>query len=107
MSAEPLSAPPPPDGGHVVVAPAGELDLSNDDRLEDEVRAHRRAGARRVVLDLRAVTFLDSSALRVLLSLRNAARRDGHELVLVPGPRAVQRVFELSRTRALFDWRGR
>jgi anti-anti-sigma factor len=51
------------------------------------------------------VEFLDSMGLRVLLSLRNDAKRDGHSLVLVPGPRAVQRVFALTATRTLFDWR--
>ena len=49
--------------------------------------------------------LLDSTGLRVLLSLRNDAKRDGHSLVLIPGSPAVQRVFALTATRTLFDWR--
>jgi len=43
--------------------------------------------------------------LRLLLSLRNTAEREGHRLSIVPGPRQVQRVFDLTATRALSDWR--
>ena len=94
-----------PDRREVAVVPAGELDLATADRLADEVRELRAAGFREVLLDLRHVSFLDSSGLRMLLSLRSDARRDGHELRLVPGPREVQRIFELTATRGLFDWR--
>lgn len=83
----------------------GELDLASADALEDEVRKLRADGFELVVVDLRGVAFLDSTGLRTLLSLRNAAKRKGHRLVLVPGPCQVQRLFELTATAGLFDWR--
>lgn len=93
------------DGHEARVALDGELDLASAEALEHEVRDLRRAGFDRVVVDLRHVEFLDSTGLRVLLCLREAAKREGHLLVLVPGPRQVQRLFELTATGALFDWR--
>lgn len=83
----------------------GELDLASADALEDEVRELRADGFEMVVVDLRSVGFLDSTGLRTLLSLHSAAKREGHRLVLVPGPRQVQRLFELTATAGLFDWR--
>ncbi len=94
-----------PDRREVVVIPAGDLDLATVDRLDREIRELRAVGFDHVVLDLRQLEFLDSSGLRLLLSLRNTAKRAGHRLELVPGVSPVQRVFELTATRSLFDWR--
>lgn len=83
---------------------AGELDLVSADLLERQVETLRQAFDP-IVLDLRRVNFIDSTGLRLLLSLRNAAKREGQDLILVPGPRRVQRIFDLTATRGLFDWR--
>ena len=89
----------------VVVVPAGELDLSCVDALDDQVRELRAAGFDRITVDLRRLTFIDSTGLRILLSLRNDAKRRRQSLTLIRGPRTVQRVFELTATGPLFDWR--
>ena len=96
-----------PARNEVVVVPAGELDLATADRVESEVAELRDAGFDTIVLDLRQVSFLDSSGLRILLTLRNTARRHAHRLVLVRGQERVQRVFELTATQGLFEWRDR
>jgi anti-sigma B factor antagonist len=66
-----------PNRSEVVVVPMGELDVSCADALDAEVRELRRSGFDRVVIDLRGVEFMDSTGLRVLLSLRNDAKRHG------------------------------
>jgi anti-sigma B factor antagonist len=93
-----------PDRERVVVALEGELDLSGIDALDVQVRELRRAGFDQLVLDLRRLQFIDSAGLRTLLSFRNDAKRDGHHLTLRAGPPGVQRVFEVTGTRGLFDW---
>jgi anti-anti-sigma factor len=105
MSPESFSVAVVPDRNEVRVVPSGELDLASVDAVDGEVRQLRRSGFDQVVLDLRRLTFMDSSGLRLLLDLRDDAARDGLDLVLVPGPPAVQRVFELTATRDRFDWR--
>jgi anti-sigma B factor antagonist len=102
---EPFTVTVVPDRDEVAVVPAGELDLSTCHRIEEEVHGLRVAGFDRVIVDLRRVTFVDSTTLRVLLGLRNEAERDGHAFTLLPGPEGVQRVFEVTGTRELFDWR--
>lgn len=93
-----------PAADRVCVRLAGELDVGSVEQLIARVGELRRTGADRLVIDLGAVRFLDSTGLRGLLALRNDAKRNGHELILRPGPREVQRVFALTATRTLFDW---
>ena len=71
---------------------AGELDLGNIGQVEPVLR---EAGVRRRVLDLRELTFMDSSGLQLILAANAAARREGWALQIVPGPPAVQRVFQI------------
>ncbi len=85
-------------------APIGDLDLVAGESLEVEVRRRMSEQTERVVVDLRRVDLLDSTGLRVLITLRNEVRRNGRRLALVDGPPAVQRVFQLTATRGLFDW---
>ena len=94
-----------PDRREVAVIPAGDLDLSTVDQLADEMRELWDVGFDQIVLDLRRLEFLDCCGLRLLLSLRSDAERDGDRLQLVPGRPAVERLFELTATRDLFDWR--
>lgn len=96
-----------PERSRVAVVPEGELDASVTDLLEREVRELRGAGFDHVVIDLRKLRFIDSAGLRVLLSLRNDSLRDGHRLTLLRGSRDVQRLFELTATKGLFEWRDR
>jgi anti-anti-sigma factor len=74
----------------------GELDLHCSETLEDALERERMRGAKRLVLDLQGVTFLDSTALRVLLTARSRLRADHGELVLVAPTRPVRRVLDVS-----------
>jgi anti-sigma B factor antagonist len=89
----------------VVVEAVGELDLQSAELLERAVARLRGDGHDHVVVDLRRVEFIDSTGLRVLIGLHRDAAREGRSLSLVPGPRPVQRIFELTATHALFHWR--
>jgi anti-sigma B factor antagonist len=73
----------------------GELDFTStfdvELRLEQAIKR-----ADRVVVDLRPLTFLDSTGLRALLEARRQARRAGVTFELIPGPPAVQQVFQVT-----------
>jgi anti-sigma B factor antagonist len=84
------------DGGTGRVAPVGEVDLATVGEVAEHLRALQAAGMRRVVLDLRRVTFMDSTGVRLLLEHDAGARRDGYAFAVVPGPTPVQRVLELA-----------
>ena len=52
-----------------------------------------------MTLDLSRLDFIDSTGLRLILDRDAEARRDGFTLALIPGPPAVERIFELTKTR--------
>jgi anti-anti-sigma factor len=81
------------DGGAMVTL-AGELDIAGVELLEQTIDAARASG-RWLTIDLRALEFIDSSGLRVLLGLHNAAVRDGFDYTLIAGPPQVHRAFAL------------
>ena len=84
------------EGDLLRIALAGEFDLSGTAKVEPVLR---EPGVGRRLLDLRRLTFMDSSGLRLILSANAAARREGWSLQIVPGPPAVQRVFEICGVR--------
>jgi anti-sigma B factor antagonist len=93
-----------PERDEITVVPVGDLDLGSVDVLEREVDELRRAGFERIVIDLRQVEFIDSQGLRLLIVLRNAAKRERQTLRLIAGSDAVQRLFAMTGTLGLFDW---
>ena len=73
------------------------LVLANAAKVRSEIQDRIASGASRLVLDLAAVEFADSSGLSAILACVNSARRRGGELVLLaPMPR-VRALIELTR----------
>jgi anti-sigma B factor antagonist len=81
--------------GALVVSPRGEIDMATIDLVKDAVAAQRQQGED-IVLDLRGVSFMDTSGLRYALQLARLAEQDGFSLRLVKGPAVVQRVFQVA-----------
>ncbi len=82
----------------VQIAPRGELDLGTVEQLQRQLGELIEAGFERLVIDLRGVEFLDSTALHALFDLHAKAQRDGWVLAIIPGAPSVQRVFEITGT---------
>ena len=83
--------------GLVKVSLRGELDLSTVGKVDEELQRLEGSEAGIVMLDLSKLTFLDSTGLRCVVRADERAREDGRRLVVVKGPEAVQRVFEITR----------
>ena len=82
---------------------AGELDMDSLTSLTDRLKLAELDGARTIALDLRDLTFMDSSGLRALLQARDRARTNGHRFVIVGVGPSVRRVFEVSGMESLLD----
>lgn len=81
------------DGELVRITLAGELDLATTPEVEPVLRAN---GVRQRVLDLRELTFMDSTGLRALAQTNARAGEAGFALSIVRGPRQIERVLEIS-----------
>ena len=78
------------------VALSGELDISTAPEVERELARLDRQDPPRVVVDMRDLTFIDSTGLRIILAADSRARRAGRQLQIVPGPPSVHRVFRIA-----------
>ena len=87
----------------VRIAFTGELDLASSDRVEGELAAVERDGPARIVLDLRGLTFMDSTGLRLVAGADARARQAGRRVTIIQGPEAVRRVFEITRLDERLD----
>ena len=86
----------------VTVKPIGELDLAGVPTVMAEID-RVLVDQDQIVVDLRGLTFLDSTGLRMMLMLHN-----GHYPAKVafvePADPQVERILELVALRDAFDW---
>ena len=84
-------------GEAALLVAGGEIDYQASPQLNALIRDHINAGARRLVLDLSAVTFVDSTAIGVLVS---AATRlhdaGGGSLAVVCAHEKVLQILEIA-----------
>jgi len=85
-------------GDDLHVTLAGELDISNVEKFEQDLMELEQPRPPLVVLDLRAVRFIDSTGLSLLLNADARARRQGRHVTIVSGNGAARRIM---RTVAL------
>ena len=71
--------------GAVVVRLGGELDLYNADEVRSALKEAIDSGIARIVVDMSAVEFVDSTALGVLIEARSKLGRD-RLLLAAPQP---------------------
>jgi anti-anti-sigma factor len=86
-----------PFAGVVAVNVSGELDMSNRDDLRDALESARADASEKLVIDLRGLSFMDSSGLRLLLDTWNESTVSDRAMqIIVPKEGLVRRVLEIS-----------
>lgn len=93
---EPFRCEVEPDGATVRVRPVGELDLATVPLVDAELAELWSVGFTNLVLDLRALRFLDSTGLRMLLAWQAKSSADGVVFAVIPGPQVVERVLRVA-----------
>jgi anti-sigma B factor antagonist len=83
-------------GGWHTLRLCGELDLVSTQLLDDAIAHVDGVAVEGITLDLSKVEFIDSTGVRAVLTLRDRCRQRGTEFQIVPGPPAVQRVFDVT-----------
>jgi anti-anti-sigma factor len=87
-----------------VISLSGEMDLASIERFDQVADAALATESEHVLVDLSQLRFIDSSGMRALLRLQSRVGDRAH-LELIPGPPAVQRVFELVGLTAALPFR--
>jgi anti-anti-sigma factor len=83
-------------GERIQIVPCGELDIATTPQLERAIAEATADAAAELVLDLRQLTFMDSTGLRALAQANSRAEEAGVSLSIVRGPRQIERVLEIS-----------
>jgi len=88
-----------PEGSPAQVVLGGELDLSTIAPVREAVRALWAAGHGEVRLDLRELTFMDSSGVHLIRDLQTTAESTGRRLSVLEAEGPARRVLLLTGMR--------
>jgi anti-anti-sigma factor len=81
-------------GPGIVLRLSGEFDLACEEGFRH--RAAQVSSGTEVLIDLRQLTFIDSTGIRLIVELWQRSKGDGIDLAILPGPPEVQRVFQMT-----------
>ncbi len=84
------------------IAIEGELDLATAPRLKWPLLDALKAGRTQLLINLSGVTFIDSTALSVLVGVHRKLDQDAHMAVVCSNPNVV-RIFEVAGLKVAFD----
>jgi anti-anti-sigma factor len=82
------------DPAGLVITVSGELDIATAPALRDRLDVALESGTRRLVIDLSAITFLDSVALATIVHAKQQLPEDGRLALAVDPSSYVMLVFE-------------
>jgi anti-sigma B factor antagonist len=85
-----------------VIAVRGEIDLFTAPELKQKLGEAMEAGRNQIVVDLSETTFLDSTALGVLIGAVKRLRSDSGRLVLVNVDANIAKTFEITGLDQIF-----
>jgi anti-sigma B factor antagonist len=91
-----------PDGDVPVIAVSGEIDVATAPQLRETLQGVIAGGGTTIVLDLLGVTFLDSTALGVLVGALKRCREAGGDLQLVVAESRILKIFEITGLTNVF-----
>jgi anti-sigma B factor antagonist len=101
LTSEPIDA----DGGVVAVAVSGEIDLFTAPELKAAIADAVDGGSTRIVVDLTQTTFLDSTALGVLIGAVKRLRSTDGALSIVNTDATIAKTFEITGLDQIFTIR--
>ncbi len=89
--------------GVASIALRGDLDMATVPDLEGHLAPFENDGVSAIMLDMRGLTFMDTTALHSLVRARERAKTNGQRLILVGARPTTRRLFELTCTEYLLD----
>ncbi|MFG0306869.1 MAG: STAS domain-containing protein [Phycisphaerales bacterium JB040] len=91
-----------PSAGVAVVSPSTDIDLSRSPDLRAALRHALDDGAKKLVVDLGGVEYMDSSGLATLVEIMRHAKSSGATMRLAALNEKVRAIFEIARLDQFF-----
>ncbi len=85
------------------IALTGELDIATVPVLLEHLTLIEQDHVSTIMLDLRDVSFVDSTCLHAFLRAHHRAKRTGRRLILIGPSQSIRRLFAVTRTEFLLD----
>jgi anti-sigma B factor antagonist len=89
--------------GITVVFLEGEADAYNCNQIKTALGEIIEAGRHRVLIDLSSLSYMDSSAIGVLVAAKTSMHKQGGDLKVCSPTRAVVKVFEITRVGSFLE----
>jgi anti-sigma B factor antagonist len=92
-------------GNTASVSLLGDFDFSTQDELSKAFEAALSSPANDICIDMEKTNFIDSSVIRMLLKLRQAAMQRNKSLAIVNCNEHIYEIFEIGGFNHIFDIR--
>lgn len=89
------------EAGYTVVSFSGELDLNDRERIVAALRP--LAEVKAPLVDLSAVSYLDSTVLGCLIGLNKRVRARGNRLSIIVSEPRILKIFAMTKLNQVFD----
>jgi anti-sigma B factor antagonist len=93
-------------GHEHLIALEGDLEMANVAAIERELELAEAGDCRQIVLDLRGLTFLDSTGIQVLMGAHARSHASGRAIALVVDHGPVRRVLDVCGALSILPTRA-
>ncbi len=90
----------------VVLDINGEIDLYNAPEIKSKITELMETGKKDIIINLKKVSYIDSSGIGVLISSLSNLKKAGGSLKIINVYDSVKKVFELTKLTSFFDIYG-
>lgn len=81
----------------------GEIDLYNAPDIKDTIKNQIDAGKKKIIINLKDVSYIDSSGIGALISSLSNLKKVGGGLKIIHVYDSVKKVFELTKLTSFFE----
>lgn len=86
----------------IIVIPQGEIDMHNSPQLRKTLQEATKDNPANLLIDLEAVTYMDSSGLATLVEIFQSVQKNGKKLALSSPMDTVKNIFSITRLDEIF-----
>lgn len=89
--------------GVVILDIKGEIDLYNAPEIKDTIKNQIDSGKKKIIINLKEVSYIDSSGIGALISSLSNLKKVGGGLKILHVYDSVKKVFELTKLTSFFE----